>query len=212
MNKQGILTIVSGFSGAGKGTVMKALLGKYSYGLSISATTRGPRTGEENGREYFFLTREEFESMIENDQLVEWAQYVGNYYGTPRTYVEEQLKLGQNVILEIEIQGALKVKEQFPEALLLFITPPTAEELKNRLVRRGTESGEVIQQRLSRASEEAVYMEHYDYIVVNDNLDECVETVNQIIKNEHSKVSQCGAFITEIRQQLGEFKEGDIKL
>ena len=154
MSKQGILTVVSGFSGAGKGTLMKALLKKYDYGLSISATTRAPRVGEEHGREYFFLTRERFESMIEQGELIEWAEYVGNYYGTPKEYAGDQLNAGEDVILEIEVQGAFHVRELFPDALLLFITPPNAIELKNRLVNRGTESLDKLTQRLSRASEE----------------------------------------------------------
>ena len=127
MNK-GILVVVSGFSGAGKGTVMKRLMEKYDdYALSVSATTRKPRPGEEDGREYFFRTRDEFEKLIEEDALLEYAQYVENYYGTPRSYVEEQLQAGRNVILEIEIQGAMKIKEKIPEALLVFVTPPTVE-------------------------------------------------------------------------------------
>ena len=130
MNK-GILVVVSGFSGAGKGTVMKRLLEKYDdYALSISVTTRNPRPGEEDGREYFFRKREEFEKLIQEDALIEYAQYVENYYGTPRSYVEEQLQAGRNVILEIEIQGAMKVKKKIPEALLVFVTPPTVEELE----------------------------------------------------------------------------------
>lgn len=210
MSRQGILTIVSGFSGAGKGTLMKALLNEYDYGLSISATTRQPRDGEVHGREYFFLTRDEFESMIKEKQLFEWAEYVNNYYGTPRSYVEEQLQQGKDVILEIEIQGALKVKEMFPEALLLFITPPSATELKNRLIGRGTESMETIKLRLSRASEEASYMEYYDYIVVNDELQACVKQIHEIIENEHSKTSKNKLFIQEITKQLCELKEGDL--
>ena len=135
MENKGILIVVSGFSGSGKGTIMKRLLEKYdNYALSISATTRSPRPGEEDGREYFFRTVEEFEKMIAKDELIEYAKYVDNYYGTPRAYVEEQLQSGKDVILEIEIQGALKVKEKFPETLLLFVTPPSAKELKNRLV------------------------------------------------------------------------------
>ena len=139
MNK-GILVVVSGFSGAGKGTVMKRLMEKYDdYALSVSATTRKPRPGEEDGREYFFRTRDEFEKLIEEDALLEYARYVENYYGTPRSYVEEQLQAGRNVILEIEIQGAMKIKEKIPEALLVFVTPPTVEELERRLTGRGTE-------------------------------------------------------------------------
>ena len=151
---RGVLVVVSGFSGAGKGTVMKRLLEKYdNYALSISVTTRKPRPGEEDGREYFFRTKEEFEKFIEEDALIEYAQYVDNYYGTPRFYVEEQLAAGKDVILEIEIQGAMKVKEKNPEAVLVFVTPPTVEELKRRLTDRGTETPEVIAERLARASE-----------------------------------------------------------
>ena len=155
MNKKGVLTVVSGFSGAGKGTLMKALLEKYEYGLSISATTRAPRDGELNGREYFFLSKEQFEEMIAKKELIEWAKYGDNYYGTPKAYVEEQLSVGKNVILEIEIQGALNVKEMFPDALLIFVTPPTAKELKERLIGRGTEDIATIEKRLTRALEES---------------------------------------------------------
>lgn len=209
MSKQGILTVVSGFSGAGKGTLMKALLNRYDYGLSISATTRAPRVGEEDGREYFFLTRERFESMIEQGELIEWAEYVGNYYGTPKKYVEEQLAAGKDVILEIEVQGAFRIREQFPDALLLFITPPNAKELKNRLVHRGTESMDKIEKRLNRASEEAVFMKQYDYIVVNDDLDECVEHLNGIIENEHSRTLRNDSFIEKMSNELNTFKKGD---
>ena len=146
MREKGILIVVSGFSGSGKGTIMKELLKQYdNYALSISATTRNPRPGEEDGREYFFKTVEDFEKMIAKEELIEYARYVDNYYGTPRAYVEEQLEAGKDVILEIEIQGALKVKEKFPDTLLLFVTPPSAEELKSRLVGRGTETMDVIE-------------------------------------------------------------------
>ena len=152
MNTHGILIVVSGFSGSGKGTIMKELLKRYdNYALSISATTRAPREGETDGREYFFKTREEFEKMIAKEELIEYAEYVNNYYGTPRAYVEEQLTAGKDVILEIEIQGALKVKKKFPDTLLLFVTPPSAEELRKRLIGRGTETMEVIEQRMQRA-------------------------------------------------------------
>ena len=203
MNKKGILIVVSGFSGAGKGTIMKALLNKYdNYALSISATTRSPREGEVDGREYFFKTREEFEKMIAKDELIEYAKYVNNYYGTPKAYVEEQLANGKDVILEIEIQGALKVKEKFPETLLLFVTPPSAEILKARLIGRGTETMEVIEQRMARACEEAEGMDKYDYYVVNDVLDECVENVHNIIQAEHSRSYRNITFAEHIKRDL----------
>lgn len=210
MSHRGILTVVSGFSGAGKGTVMKELVKKPDYKLSISATTRLPREGEADGREYFFLTREKFESMIEAGQFIEHAEYVGNYYGTPKKYVEEQLEAGYNVILEIEIQGALHVKEVFPDALLLFIVPPSAEILKERLINRGTEDAATVNKRMNRAVEEAQYMEQYDYLVVNDKLDDCVEAVHHIILSEKDKVKYNKEFICEMKRQLKAIQEGDL--
>lgn len=207
MNK-GILVVVSGFSGAGKGTVMKRLMEKYDgYALSVSATTRKPRPGEEDGREYFFRTRDEFEKLIEEDALLEYAQYVENYYGTPRSYVEEQLQAGRNVILEIEIQGAMKIKEKIPEALLVFVTPPTVEELERRLTGRGTETAQVIADRLERAGEEAEGMGQYDYILVNDTVEECVDHLHQIIVSEHSRVSRNAEFIADIQKQTKAFQK-----
>lgn len=201
---KGILTVVSGFSGSGKGTIMKELMKKYKdvYALSISATTRNPRPGETDGVEYFFKKRDEFEQMIADEALIEYAEYVGNYYGTPRAYVEEQLSAGKDVILEIEIQGALKVKKRFPDTLLLFVTPPSADELKHRLIGRGTESMEVIESRLARAVEESEGIEEYDYLVVNDVLSECVEEVHGIIRNEHYRVSRNIEAIAEMRNEL----------
>ena len=156
MDQQGILAVISGFSGAGKGTLMKELLKRYdNYALSVSATTRQPREGEKDGEDYFFVSREYFQQMIEDGRLVEYAQYVNHYYGTPRDYVEKKMAEGKDVILEIEIQGALKVKKRFPDALLIFVTPPSAGELRRRLVGRGTETIEVINARLRRAAEEA---------------------------------------------------------
>jgi len=207
MNK-GILVVVSGFSGAGKGTVMKRLMEKYDdYALSVSATTRKPRPGEEDGREYFFRTRDEFEKLIEEDALLEYAQYVENYYGTPRSYVEEQLQAGRNVILEIEIQGAMKIKEKIPEALLVFVTPPTVEELERRLTGRGTETAQVIADRLARAGEEAEGMGQYDYILVNDTVEECVDHLHQIIVSEHSRASRNAEFIADIQKQTKAFQK-----
>ena len=208
---KGILIVFSGFSGSGKGTIMKELMRRYSdiYALSISATTRAPRNGETDGVEYFFRTTEQFEDMIRNDELVEYAKYVENYYGTPRAYVEEQLAAGKDVILEIEIQGALKVKEKFPDTLLMFVTPPSAEELRNRLVGRGTEDMEVIESRLARAVEEAQGIEAYDYLIVNDILEECVEEVHSIIRNEHYKVSRNLSAINDMRNQLRSFSKNE---
>ena len=204
---RGILLVLSGFSGSGKGTVVKEVMKKYSdnYALSISATSRQPRQGERDGIEYFFKTREEFEEMIAKDELVEYAQYVSNYYGTPKAYVEEQLAAGKDVILEIEIQGALKIKEKFPDTLLLFLTPPSAEELKKRLVGRGTEAMDVIESRLARAVEEAQGIESYDYLIVNDDLDKCVEQFHEIVTNEHYRVSRKEKFIEDMRGQLTAF-------
>ena len=204
---KGILVVVSGFSGAGKGTVMKRLMEKYdNYALSVSVTTRSPRPGEQDGKEYFFRTREEFEELIQKDALIEYAQYVKNYYGTPRAYVEEQLNAGKDVILEIEIQGALKVKEKFPDTLLMFVTPPNARELKSRLVGRGTETMEVIESRMNRACEEAEGMSAYDYLVVNDELDDCVEEMHSIIQGEHHRSSRNVNFMNDIKEELEELK------
>ena len=182
---------------------MKALLEKYhNYALSISATTRSPREGEQDGREYFFVTRDKFESMIEERELIEYAQYVNNYYGTPRQYVFQQMADGKDVILEIEIQGALKIKERFPEALLLFVMPPSADELKHRLTSRGTETADVITARLHRAAEEAAGINSYDYILVNDQIDTCVEEMHQLIQAQHNKVSNNLDFIEQMKEEL----------
>lgn len=210
MKRQGILVVVSGFAGTGKGTVMKELLNRYdSYALSISATTRSPRPGEIDGREYFFKTKEEFEQMIEEGAFVEYACYVGNYYGTPKKYVEEQLEAGKDVILEIEIQGAFKIREQFPKALLLFIAPPSAEVLKQRLISRGTETPEVIDKRLKRAVEESQGIENYDYLVINDDLDECVQSVHQMIQSERFRMSRRQEDVEELRKQISAFAKGE---
>ena len=185
MNRKGILIVVSGFSGSGKGTLMKELLSRYpdTYALSVSATTRQPRDGEQDGREY-----------------------VKNYYGTPKEYVRKQLDAGKDVILEIEIQGALKVKEEFPDTLLLFVTPPSAGELKKRLVGRGTETMDVIESRMNRACEEAEGMDYYDYLVVNDDLNMCVEEMHMIIQGEHRRSFRNEAFMKTIKEDLERLK------
>lgn len=203
MKRKGILIIVSGFSGAGKGTLVKKLLEEYSnYALSISATTRQPRPGEADGREYFFLQKEEFERKIAENGLIEYAAYCDNYYGTPREYVEQQLAAGKDVILEIEIQGALKVKKQYEDAVLLFVMPPSAEELRRRLVGRGTETKEVIDKRMHRAAEEAEGIEAYDYIVINDDLQTCVRQLHEIITAAHNTPGRNREFIENIRIEL----------
>lgn len=207
--QKGILIVISGFSGAGKGTLMKRLLQTYdNYALSVSMTTRQPRAGEREGVEYFFTDREHFEEKILENGLIEYASYCGNYYGTPRAYVEEQLEAGKDVILEIEIQGALKIKNKFPESLLLFVTPPNAAELERRLVGRGTEEPEVIRKRLARASEESEGMEAYDYIVVNDDLDVCVRELHGVVEAARRTPVRREAFIKEIREELKAFAKG----
>ena len=210
MKRRGVLAVVSGFSGAGKGTLMKNLLNQYdNYALSISITTRHPREGEENGREYFFVSKEIFEEKVQQDGLVEYACYCDNYYGTPREYVESQMAMGKDVLLEIEIQGALKVKEKFPEALLLFVMPPSAKELENRLTGRGTESADVVAKRLCRAVVEAQGIENYDYIVINDDLEVCTQELHSIIRTAHRSVGRNEEFIENMRQELNVLVKGE---
>ena len=209
MNNKGILIVVSGFSGAGKGTLMKELLTRYpdTYALSISATTRAPREGEVDGREYFFVSKDEFEKMIAKDKLIEYAKYVENYYGTPRDYVENKLEEGRDVILEIEIQGALNIKKLFPDTLLLFVTPPSAEELKKAA--RGQRHRDDGCHRVPygpglRGGGQG--MENYDYLIVNDSLDSCVEEMHAIIRGEHRRSSRNREFMQEIKQDLERMK------
>ena len=181
---KGVLLIVSGLSGAGKGTICKRIMEKYpDYELSISATTRDPRPGEVDGREYFFITKEEFEERIRNGQLLEYAKYVDNYYGTPKDWVLAQMEQGKNVILEIELQGAFQVRDQIPEAVLIFIMPPDMEELERRLRGRGSETEEQIKKRLLRAMEEIEYVDQYDYVIVNEEVEKSVEMLHTIVLN-----------------------------
>ena len=220
MSNKGKLVVVSGFSGAGKGTLMKALMEQYGddYALSVSATTRDPRPGEKDGIDYFYVTTEKFKQMIEADELIEYAQYVKNYYGTPKAYVQQQLDLGKNVILEIEIQGALKIKKQFPDTILLFVTAPDAKTLRDRLVGRGTETQAVINARLARACEESEGIENYDYLVVNDTVEHASELIDTLISDERNgnasdneayRVSANIDFINQIREDLKQFSKGE---
>lgn len=203
---KGILVVISGFSGAGKGTVINQLRKQYpGYGLSISATSRNKRESEEEGVNYFYKTREQFEEMIKQGSFIEYAEYCGNYYGTPKAYVQQQLEQGIDVILEIEVQGALKVKETFfPEALMLFITPPSAQELKRRLVGRGREDEAAIQRRMERAVEESRYMDQYEYIIINqtDMVKECAEEIHRLIQSMHGKPGNCPEFIQDMQRGL----------
>ena len=219
MNSKGILVVVSGFSGSGKGTIMKRLMKDYGeyYALSVSATTRAPRPGEEHGIDYFYVSTDEFRRMIENGELIEYAQYVNNYYGTPKQYVEEQMQLGRSVILEIEMQGARKIKEQFPDTVLMFVSAPTAEEIRHRLYGRNTESTEVINARMHRAYEESLDVDCYDYLVINDDLESSVRCVHNIIQNEcNRKLEENEAyrllankdFINNMREELLRFSKG----
>jgi guanylate kinase len=200
---RGILVVVSGFSGAGKGTIMKRITEKYdNYALSVSATTREPREGEVEGKSYFFVRKERFEKMIDEDELLEYAKYVEHYYGTPRKFVEDCLNQGKDVILEIEIQGALKIKKRYPESLLVFLAPPSAEELRKRLMGRKTEDEETIHKRLCRAIVEAEGVEAYDYILVNENVDTCTEKLHNLIRASHDRVEAHLDLIEEIRKDL----------
>ncbi len=216
MNHKGLLIVISGFSGAGKGTLMKKLIEDYDqYALSISMTTREPRKGEVHGREYFFTTKEQFEDKIKQGGFIEHAQYCGNYYGTPKDYVEEQLAAGKDVILEIEIQGARKIKEQFPEAVLLFVMPPSIEVLYQRLIERGTETEEIILERLQRAEEEAVGIEEYDYIIINDDLGICLKELHELLDKTHTEIQKqynpenFKELIENIRTELRRLMKGE---
>lgn len=188
IEQKGILFVLSGPSGVGKGTVRKALFEKdTSLQYSISTTTRNKRPGEKEAIDYFYRSKEEFQEMIKNKELLEHAKYVDNYYGTPRKYVEETLEAGKDVFLEIEVQGALQVKENFPEGVFIFLSPPSLDELKNRIILRGTETEDRVINRLKAAREEIELMDAYDYVVVNDFVDHAVENVQAIVKSEHCK-------------------------
>ncbi|THE14420.1 guanylate kinase [Bacillus timonensis] len=189
MKERGLLIVLSGPSGVGKGTVRKAIFSqpdtKFQY--SISMTTRKPREGEVDGVDYFFKSKEEFEELIQNDKLLEWAEYVGNYYGTPIDYVESTLQEGKDVFLEIEVQGALQVRKAFPEGLFIFLAPPSLKELKNRIVTRGTETDDLILNRMKVAKEEIEMMDAYDYVVENDQVELACDRINAIVTAEHCR-------------------------
>ncbi|QTM99364.1 guanylate kinase [Sediminibacillus dalangtanensis] len=188
IKEKGILFILSGPSGVGKGTVRKALFDRDTeLKYSISMTTRGKREGEVEGIDYFYKSRDEFEELINGNRLLEYAEYVGNYYGTPRDYVEETLESGKDVFLEIEVQGALQVKENFPQGVFIFLFPPSLEELANRIINRGTETEDIVKNRLTEAKKEIEMMDAYDYVVVNDQIENAVDKIQAIVKSEHCK-------------------------
>ncbi len=208
MKSKGLLVVLSGPSGVGKGTVRQALFETDSnhdqFYYSVSATTRQPRPGEEDGKDYFFVSREQFEGMIEEERLLEYAEYVGNYYGTPLQYVEEMTDQGKDVFLEIEVQGALQVKRRMPDGVFIFLAPPTMHELESRIVNRGTDAPEVIEKRMNQAREELQLVTQYDYVVENDNVDAAVNRIQTIINAEHLKTDR---FIDDIVENY--LKEGD---
>lgn len=206
---RGLLIVLSGPSGVGKGTVRAAIFKNniYNYIYSVSATTRQKRPGEVDGVDYFFTSREEFEKLIEEDALLEYAEYVGNYYGTPIRAIEDNLSKGYDVFLEIEVQGAMKVRERMPDGIFIFLAPPNLNELESRITGRGTDNQEIIYERMQRAREEIEMMKHYDYVVVNDKVDCAVNKVNGIIQSEHLKVSRV---IDQIKLQIHNyFQKGE---
>lgn len=188
-NEKGLLIVLSGPSGVGKGTVRKEIFDDptTSYKYSISMTTRQMREGEVNGVDYFFKTKEEFEALIQKDQFIEYAEYVGNYYGTPVQYVKDTMAEGHDVFLEIEVEGAKQVRKKFPDALFIFLAPPSLDHLKERLIGRGTETDEKIQSRVNEARKEVEMMNLYDYVVVNDKVHLAKERIQSIVEAEHLK-------------------------
>ena len=208
MSDRGLLIVFSGPSGVGKGTVRQEIFSTpdHKFEYSVSMTTRARRPGEVDGKDYFFRSREEFEELIRNGQMLEYAEYVGNYYGTPLTYVNETLDKGIDVFLEIEVQGALQVKKKVPDAVFIFLTPPDLNELQERLVGRGTDSEEVIAKRIERAREEIALMREYDYAIVNDEVPLAAERVKRVIEAEHFRVDRV---IGRYRNMISEKKLSD---
>lgn len=199
----GLLIVMSGFSGAGKGTLLKSVMSQYdNYVFSVSMTTRSPREGEVDGKDYFFVDRQTFERTIEEDGLVEHAEYCGNYYGTPKAYIEKKLKEGKNVILDIEVMGATQIKKKFPNALMIYVVPPSIKILRERLSKRGSETKEVIDKRLLKAKEECEYISDYEYIIVNDDLEEAKKKFINIVDTARQAVFRNNDFINELKQEL----------
>ena len=199
MSQQGVLIILSGPSGTGKGTICKELLRSYpNLHYSVSATTRAPREGEINGINYWFIAKDEFQTMVENDDLLEWAEVYGNYYGTPKRYVQQQLDSGKDVVLEIDIQGAMQIKQKFPQGVFIYVVPPSLEELADRIYKRGTDAPEVIKKRLSSAAVELASAYNYHYVVVNDSVQAAVSKMEAILIAEHCRIERNGSLIEDI--------------
>lgn len=205
MQNEGLKIILSGPSGSGKGTIVKELLKKDHFVVSISATTRGPRIGEENGVHYFFKTKEEFKNMIDKEELLEYASFCDNYYGTPKSFINHTVKEGKDILLEIEVQGAMQVKSVYPDALFIFIMPPSLAELESRLVGRNTETQEVIQKRLNRAVEELGLYKEYDYIVINNTVEQAAEAIERIVHAEKLKSYRYKYYIEDMLNTKGGF-------
>lgn len=205
MTNKGLLVVVSGPSGAGKGTICQQLLKLESeILLSVSVTTRNPRAGEKEGENYYFIPKEKFEDLILQDELLEYAKVYDNYYGTPRKYVMDKINNGKNVLLEIDIQGALQIKEKYPEGVFIFILPPTMQELKRRIIHRGSETEASLEKRFRSAFEEIHYVKKYDYCIVNEQVDLAVEKIRSIIQAERCKVTK------DIEKMLLKYKEENL--
>jgi guanylate kinase len=202
MKQKGLLVVISGPSGAGKGTICEALLKETELWLSISATTRQPRNGETHGASYYFLARENFEERIQQDDFLEYAEVYGNYYGTPKTEALNSIEAGRDVILEIDIQGALKVKENYPEGVFIFILPPSMEELKNRIINRGSETQESLMTRFKSAYKELNYISKYNYAVINDTVEEAVKKIQSIIIAERCRVDRVKDKILDSKEEM----------
>ena len=206
---KGKLLIISGFSGVGKGTIVEKMLEAFdNYTISISCTTRDPRPAEEDGVHYHFIDKDEFEKMIENDELLEHAKYVDNYYGTPKKFVDDCLERGENVILEIESEGARKVKEKMPEAIMIFVLPPSAKHLKDRLVNRGSEDLEAIEKRLQKAVQETDAMKHYEFFVINEDIETAANTIDDIVANANPDLPSEDE-VLNIKNDIIDFSKGE---
>lgn len=203
MKEKGLLVVISGPSGAGKGTICKALLEKNDFWLSVSATTRSPRVGEVDGVNYFFLNKEEFQNRIKNEGFLEYAEVYGNYYGTPKDSVLSAIDIGKDVVLEIDIQGALKVKETYPEGVFIFILPPSMKELRQRIINRGSETEESLMTRFKAAYKEINYVSKYNYAVVNDTVEEALKKIEGIVIAERCRVDR-------VKENILDSKEGII--